>query len=237
MGIAATGCEDEMNDGGHNDAGFWFESAVLSAHECEALLARLTAGSVQRSRAGARHLMSEPAVRELASDPRLLSIARAGLGDTAVPFRATLFEKSGESNWLVVWHQDTALPLATRFDSPEWGPWSEKAGVLYAHAPTWALARVLALRVHLDDSHERNGPLRVIPDSHRLGVLSDEQVFELAHRETAVNCCADRGSVLAMRPLLIHSSLKAESDEPRRVLHLEYAVALELGAGVRLAVA
>ena len=216
-----------MNDGGQDDTGFWVKPAVLSAQECNVLLERLTAASVQRSRAGARHLMSEPAVWELAIDSRLRQIAAAGIGGTAVPFRATLFEKSGASNWLVVWHQDTALPLAARFESPEWGPWSEKAGVLYAHAPTWALARVLALRVHLDDSHKRNGPLRVIPGSHRLGVLSDEQVFDLAHRETAVHCNADRGSVLAMRPLLIHSSLKVESEDPRRVLHLEYADALE----------
>jgi hypothetical protein len=220
-----------------DNAGFWLVRGVLSTPECETLSQLLLGGGLQRSRAGARHLMSEPAVRELASDPRLLAIADPALGGTAVPFRATLFEKSGQSNWLVVWHQDTAIPLAARFDSSEWGPWSEKAGVLYAHAPTWALARVLALRVHLDDSHEGNGPLRVIPGSHRRGVMSDEQVFELAHAETAVSCCAERGSVLAMRPLVVHSSPKATADEPRRVLHIEYADTLNLTPEIRLAVA
>ena len=29
----------------------------------------------------------------------------------AQPFRATLFDKSASANWLVVWHQDTALPM------------------------------------------------------------------------------------------------------------------------------
>jgi ectoine hydroxylase-related dioxygenase (phytanoyl-CoA dioxygenase family) len=154
-----------------------------------------------------------------------------------VPFRATLFEKSGQSNWLVVWHQDTALPLAGRFDAPDWGPWSEKAGVLYAHAPAWALRRVLALRVHLDESSLNNGPLRIIPGSHELGVLSDDDVFRLAKERPAVDCVASRGSVLAMRPLVIHSSPKAQTGESRRVLHLEYANSLDLAAGVRLAVA
>ena len=69
-----------------------------------------------------------------------------------MPFRATLFDKSPKSNWLVVWHQDTALTICERIDAAGWGPWSTKAGVLYAHAPAAALERVVALRVCLDDS-------------------------------------------------------------------------------------
>jgi ectoine hydroxylase-related dioxygenase (phytanoyl-CoA dioxygenase family) len=181
--------------------------------------------------------MSHPAVEHVANDSRLMEIACSELGSGAVPYRATLFEKSGESNWLVVWHQDTALPLAERFDSPEWGPWSMKAGIHYAHAPTWALERILALRLHLDDSTAENGPLRVIPGSHKLGVLPDERVFEIAREQPHVECLVPRGGILAMRPLLIHSSQKAESPDPRRVLHLEYAAGLNLAPGIRLAVA
>jgi hypothetical protein len=220
-----------------DEPGYWTAEDVLSADECDGLISAICQGEATRSRAGARHLMAHPSVRELAHDERLLALARGGLGGSAVPFRATLFEKSGRSNWLVVWHQDTALPLAARFESREWGPWSQKADILYAHAPTWALARVLALRVHLDDSTENNGPLRVIPGSHALGVLSDDEVFRLAKQRPAAACLARRGSVLAMRPLVIHSSSKASADTPRRVLHIEYADSLQLAEGIRLAVA
>lgn len=219
------------------DAGFWIEEDVLTQRECDSLVESLSEGLAERGRAGARHLMKHPAAAEVASDSRLLRIARRALGEQAVPYRATLFEKSGRANWLVVWHQDTALPLASRFDSSEWGPWSEKAGVLYAHAPSWALSRVLALRIHLDASTAENGPLRVIPGSHAAGLLSDEQVFSIARRQECVDCQVSRGGVLAMRPLLIHSSSKARVDAPRRVLHIEYADSLTLGDGIRLAVA
>jgi ectoine hydroxylase-related dioxygenase (phytanoyl-CoA dioxygenase family) len=210
---------------------------VLGDAECDFLLAELSQPTTARSRAGARHLMSHAAVVRTANDERLMLIARQALGDGAIPYRATLFEKSGQSNWLVVWHQDTALPLTERFDAPGWGPWSQKIGIHYAHAPTWALEKVLALRLHLDDSRADNGPLRVIPGSHRRGVLSDDDVFQVAHESPAVECLAPRGSVLAMRPLLIHSSQKAENSTPRRVLHIEYAAGLEIAEGVRLAVA
>ena len=181
--------------------------------------------------------MSNAVVAEVANHQRLLGIARRALGATAVPFRATLFEKSGYANWLVVWHQDTALPVCSRFDAPDWGAWSMKAGVNYAHAPTWALQRVLALRLHLDASTEENGPLRVVPGSHRPGVLSDESVSDYVRCHEAVNCVVSKGGVLSMRPLLIHSSSKALTADPRRVLHIEYADQLEIAPGIQLAIA
>jgi len=219
------------------DAGFWIEDNVLAGRECDALTDALSQNSQARSRAGARHLMSNSVVAAAASDQRLLQITRHALGDGAVPFRATLFEKSGRANWLVVWHQDTALPLVSYNNSSEWGPWSKKAGMLYAHAPAWALSRVVALRLHLDASTRENGPLRVIPGSHAAGVLSDEEVFRVARKRESVECLVRRGGVLAMRPLLIHSSSKARVDVPRRVLHIEYADSLDLNADIRLAVA
>ena len=217
--------------------GFWIGQEVFKEYECVALLGELAVCNIGRSRAGARQVMRVPAVSRLAGDDRLMEIARGVLGWAATPYRATLFEKSGESNWLVVWHQDTALPLAERFDLPGWGPWSTKCGIHYAHAPTWALEQILAIRVHLDDSTAANGPLLVIPGSQRLGVLPDEEVFRVAHSQAAAECLVPQGGVLAMRPLLIHSSQKASSPAPRRVLHLEYASSLELAQGIRLAVA
>ena len=219
------------------DAGFWIEGNVFSDRECDELVAALSRVPRSRGRAGVRHLMTNPSVAALASDSRLIGIARDSLGGHAVPYRATLFEKSGRANWLVAWHQDTALPLSSDNDSAEWGPWSKKSGVLYAHAPSRALARVLALRIHLDASTGENGPLRVIPGSHADGVLSDEEVFEAARRRAHVECLVPRGGVLAMRPLLIHSSSKVSADLPRRVLHVEYADSLDLGENIRLAVA
>ena len=169
-------------------------------------------------------------IRIAAVDWAVLIIYLAGIA------AATLFEKSRGTNWLIPWHQDTALPFVRRFDGEGWGPWSEKAGVAYAHAPAWALSRVIALRVQLDSSTAGNGPLRVIPGSHLQGVLTDEALLKYASTHEEVACLTDRGGVIAMRPLLIHSSSKAQSVAPRRVLHIEYADALDFGGGIKLAV-
>jgi ectoine hydroxylase-related dioxygenase (phytanoyl-CoA dioxygenase family) len=167
----------------------------------------------------------------------LTEIARQVLGPEAHPFRATLFDKSPASNWLVVWHQDTALPLRERRELAGWGPWSVKDGVVYAHAPAVALEQVLALRVHLDDSSDNNGPLRVLPGTHTMGVLTDDSIERLATEINAVDCLATAGGVVAMRPLIVHASSKSLMEMPRRVLHIEYAARMAIADSLELAVA
>ena len=225
-------------DGGRSDpdTGHSILQEVFARREMVRVADALEGAPISRTKAGARHVLGVPVVRELAGDPRLLEIAASFVGATPVPFRATLFDKSPASNWLVVWHQDTALPLRRRVSDASWGPWSMKAGVLYAHAPASALATVIAVRVHLDDSTTANGPLRVLPGTHLQGVLSNEQIERLARKATPVDCVAPSGGVIAMRPLTIHASSKASDGNPRRVLHIEYAAAVHLGSGIELAV-
>jgi hypothetical protein len=127
------------------------------------------------------------------------------------------------------------LPLLERHELPGWGPWSVKEGVIYAHAPATALEQVLALRVHLDDSSDRNGPLRVLPGTHIMGVLTDDAIERLASQIAAVGCLVPAGGVLAMRPLIVQASSKSLIETPRRVLHIEYAARLALADHLELA--
>jgi ectoine hydroxylase-related dioxygenase (phytanoyl-CoA dioxygenase family) len=180
--------------------------------------------------------LTDPAVSAVAWDRRLLGIASEALGGDAFPFKGTLFDKSRRANWLVAWHQDTLLPLRVRREVPGWGPWSIKAGVLHARAPAEALEGVVALRVHLDDSTSDNGPLKVLPGTHRLGVLTNTQIQRFSHTIPPVECTVPRGGILTMRPLLVHSSSKASGPAPRRVLHIEYATSRDLGNGLELGI-
>src|SRR5215469_12235400 len=124
------------------EQGFGVIPDVIDMSEIEGICLGLDEADLTRSRAGARHLMKLPFVAALAADERLVSIARSALGNGAFAFRATLFDKSPDANWLVAWHQDTALPLQEKREQAGWGPWSVKDGVIYAHATATALSRV-----------------------------------------------------------------------------------------------
>ncbi len=181
-----------------------------------------------------RGVLKIPAVQELATTPRLLRLASEFIGGSPIPFRATLFDKSPRANWLVAWHQDTVLPVTRRVESAEWGPWTIKGGTIHSGAPASALEQIVALRIHLDDSTSANGPLRVLPNTHGLGVLSHAQIEKHAACIPGVECVTSTGGVVAMRPLVVHASSKSRDTAARRVLHIEYAAQANLGGDAEL---
>lgn len=94
------------------DQGYCIRTGPIAHAECKALL--LSKALYSTSRAGARHLMRHPEIAAVAEP--LSTLAAEVLGADAAPFRATFFGKSPGRNWLVTWHQDTALPMAERPD-------------------------------------------------------------------------------------------------------------------------
>lgn len=217
--------------------GYGLIPSIFDKGEVLGLLDKIGNEQLPRTRAGVRHAMKSANVARMARDLRMMQIATDILGAGAIAFRATLFEKLPDSNWLVAWHQDTALPLRERREVVGWGPWSVKDGLDYAHAPAQALEKVVALRVHLDDSTVDNGPLRVLPKTHTHGVLTDDEIHAVAQRSTAIDCLMPLGGVIVMRPLVIHASSKSRTDNPRRVLHVEYAESAAIADELELAIA
>lgn len=78
---------------------------------------------MQEDRAGQRHLIDHPAVIELLVNPALVNLVCAAVGTSAFAYKATLFDKSTDANWLVAWHQDISIPVASRCDVPMWSGW------------------------------------------------------------------------------------------------------------------
>lgn len=174
--------------------------------------------------AGSRNLAEiAPEVARLAESREILSL----LGDLGAPgaflVRSIFFDKKLEANWKVPWHQDLTIAVRERREIAGFGPWSEKEGVPHVQPPVAVLERMVTLRVHLDDCGAGNGALRVLPGSHRGGVLCAEAIQKWRREGEEVVCEVLRGGILAMRPLLLHASSKAALPRHRRVIHLEFA--------------
>ena len=92
-------------------AGLSIHEGIFDRRRMLEMILPLDRAGLTRTRAGARRLMAVTAVRALAAGPSMRAIAREYLGGDAFPFRASLVDKSVASNWLVTWHQDTALPI------------------------------------------------------------------------------------------------------------------------------
>ncbi|HTZ76063.1 MAG TPA: phytanoyl-CoA dioxygenase family protein [Candidatus Aquilonibacter sp.] len=195
--------------------------AVVPSCMSEEIVGRLGSHFAHASH-GIRNLLAEPIVRELAASIAVRALAEAVLGKNCFAIKGIFFNKTPEANWKVVWHQDLTIMVGERREVPAFGPWTVKAGIVHVQPPAEVLGRVLAIRLHLDESGPDNGPLRVIPGSHKQGRLSAEKVVEWQKAKSMV-CTVPRGGALLMRPLLLHASSACVVPNPRRVIHLEFA--------------
>jgi hypothetical protein len=199
--------------------GFAILPPVLSAPACNALSPVLEAAPL--TGAGSRKLLSLDAIaslgRSLAATPSIAALLPPG----AQAVQCTLFSKSDTSTWSVTPHQDLSIPVHERRDLAGWSGWSCKEGVWFVQPPVAVLEQMVAVRLQLDDNAADTGPLEVVPGTHMMGRLSSEAI-RAAAASGKVPCVVERGGVVVLRPLLIHSSAKGRSAGSRRVLHFLY---------------
>jgi ectoine hydroxylase-related dioxygenase (phytanoyl-CoA dioxygenase family) len=89
--------------------------------------------------------------------------------------------------------------------------------------PIEVLEHMVTFRVHLDSADESNGCLRVIPESHKGGILTQTEVTEAIKSNAQFLCRVKEGDLVIMKPLILHSSAKATTPKHRRVVHVEYS--------------
>jgi len=142
--------------------------------------------------------------------------------------RILFFDKPPRQTWALPWHKDLTIAVRdNRLPTQHFRHPTRKAGVPHVEAPLSILQAMLTARIHLDDATEDNGPLKVVPGSHRTGKALTLDLTP------PVRLLANGGDVLLMRPLLVHCSGKSHPDtmRHRRILHLEFAAAAELPDG------
>jgi len=206
------------------ELGYEICHSVLSLDEVERYGCLLESYVAEEGSPGRRDLLKRiPEIDELARDPRLLALVDDAIGAGGFPVRGIFFDKIESANWPVLWHQDLAIAVRERIDTPGFGPWSVKDGIPHVQPPDSVLSGMITLRIHLDDADETNGALMVVPASHRLGRIPEKEIFSHVEHDNIETCCVRAGDVMLMRPLLLHSSKRALHPKHRRVIHIEYA--------------
>jgi ectoine hydroxylase-related dioxygenase (phytanoyl-CoA dioxygenase family) len=173
--------------------------------------ARSFCDSVVLSGAGTRDLLEHAWCRAMAHAVRSVPEIHALLGTATTAIQCTLFVKDTDHNWLVPLHRDWSIPVKARVASSRWSAWSMKQSVVFGRPPPEVLQRLVAVRVHLEDTDVKNGALQVVNGSHQTEAENGERSSHFV----------SRGGALVMRPLLLHASSKLVSGS-RRVLHFVY---------------
>jgi hypothetical protein len=213
------------------DPGYRFMRRVFDRAEIVALTPVLA--GIPSSAAGKRWagrelevLLQSPPMR-----PILCKVAEL-LPEMAV-LRAVAFRKDADANWFVPPHQDRSTPVPSIAALPGFSNVTRKDGGWQAEAPVAVLQAMRNCRIFVDRTTIEDGPLEVIPGSHRRGRLARAEIPAIVARSDWRPVLGEAGDIVILSPLLLHRSRRATEPSGRRVLQLE-TIPAKMAAALRL---
>ncbi|MFT3947356.1 MAG: phytanoyl-CoA dioxygenase family protein [Agriterribacter sp.] len=162
-----------------------------------------------------------PDVIQLIFNDKLKHIITALFGNNYFAVKSIYFDKPENSNWYVPYHQDLTISVDKKISLEHFVPWTIKYNQFAVQPPLEYLENIFTIRIHLDDTDENNGALKVIPKSHLKGLYRLETINWSKEKEAI--CNVPEGGIMVMKPLLLHSSGRTINKQRRRVIHIEFA--------------
>jgi hypothetical protein len=145
--------------------------------------------------------------------------------------RIVAFKKDAGANWFVPAHQDRSIPIPSAQLPPGFSRPTRKGDGWQAEAPIEVLQAMRNIRVFIDPATEDDGPLEVMPGTHRLGRIAQSAIPTIADEIRWHALTGNAGDVVVLSPLLLHRSRRAAQPRGRRVLQLECIPHSLIGAG------
>jgi ectoine hydroxylase-related dioxygenase (phytanoyl-CoA dioxygenase family) len=162
-----------------------------------------------------------PSTLDTIFNQKLKSILKQLLGDKYFVVKSIYFDKPQTSNWYVSYHQDLTISVDKKLALDGFNFWTKKQNQFAVQPPLEILQNIVTVRIHLDDTDENNGALRVIPKSHSKGIFRPKTINRTVEQE--ISCNVARGGIMLMKPLLLHSSGRTTNNKQRRVIHIEFS--------------
>jgi len=166
-------------------------------------------------------LKEVPDVKDLIFNENLKKIIKEIFGENYFVVKSIYFDKPEKSNWYVAYHQDLTISVDKKIDLENFGPWTTKQNQFAVQPPLDILENIFTIRIHLDDTDENNGALKVVPKSHAKGIYRPETIDWSVETENI--CNVEKGGIMIMKPLLLHGSNRTTNGKKRRVIHIEFS--------------
>ncbi|KFF13435.1 phytanoyl-CoA dioxygenase [Chryseobacterium soli] len=162
-----------------------------------------------------------PEIKDLIFNDNIKKVVREIFGEKYVVVKSIYFDKPEKSNWYVAYHQDLTISVDKKVNLPDFGPWTTKQNQFAVQPPLDILENMYTIRIHLDDTDEHNGALKVVPKSHSKGIYRPETIDWTV--ETEEICSVEKGGIMIMKPLTLHGSNRTTNGKKRRVIHIEFS--------------
>lgn len=166
-------------------------------------------------------LKEVPEIKDLIFNENIRKVVKEIFGEKYFVVKSIYFDKPETSNWYVAYHQDLTISVDKKLELPGFGPWTTKQNQFAVQPPVNVLENIYTIRIHLDDTNENNGALKVVPKSHAKGIYRPETIDWTI--ETEEICNVEKGGIMLMKPLTLHGSNRTTNGKKRRVIHIEFS--------------
>ena len=169
-------------------------------------------------------LQQYPTLLPLIFNKKLKQII-AQIAPKAQIIRSIYFDKPPAANWIVNWHQDLTINVNQKLALEGFKNWRILKNRTVVQPSLEVLENIFTIRIHLDDCTAKNGALRVVPNSHKAGIIPVAAgISDWIKNEETVEL--KKGGIFLMKPLLLHASRRTENNLNRRVIHIELSLSL-----------
>ena len=162
-----------------------------------------------------------PEIKDLIFNDSIKRVIKEIFGGKYFVVKSIYFDKPETSNWYVAYHQDLTISVDKKLELQGFGPWTTKQNQFAVQPPLNILENIYTLRIHLDDTDENNGALKVVPKSHSKGIYRPETIDWNVETEEIGN--VEKGGIMIMKPLTLHGSNRTTNGRKRRVIHIEFS--------------
>jgi len=209
--------------------GFSIINSIYSSEEIEAIGKFIDAQNSQNATfrksedlfAIRQFLKELPEIKSLVFNEKLKSVIKSIAGEDYFIVKSIYFDKPEKSNWFVAYHQDLTISVDKKENIEGFGPWTSKHNQFAVQPTLDILENIFTIRIHLDETDENNGALKVVDQSHSKNIYRPETINWKIEKESFCNVKA--GSIMLMKPLLLHGSNRTSNNKRRRVIHIEFS--------------
>ncbi len=169
-----------------------------------------------------KFLYNNPELRKMVFSKNLIQIIHSIAPNCNRSIKSIYFDKPPKTNWFVNWHQDLTINLKEKIETTNFKNWRSNSIRTIVQPPISILENIFTIRIHLDNCTVNNGALRVIENSHKKGVIDIKNWMKSKDGIETI-CEINKGGILIMRPLILHSSKRTKNDSNRRIIHIEFS--------------
>ena len=144
------------------------------------------------------------------------------LGEGYSLIRSAYFDNRVSKPEKTVWRQRRRLTFPVKIEGADYSNWQLEGDFFSAEPPARIMQDMVIVRIHLDDSDQNNGELKIFKGSHSQ-ILDHSAIKVITENGLPSNCGILAGGIQILKPFILQSETKRSRSKKNRIIELTFS--------------